>query len=385
MDGEFTTHGEYGSNPDATKSRRFLVLTHQHRIVPGSAVLDVDDHKNLAALTIIIEKRHRDQPHLPAGVSIVSVRNYQNQPTAGLIYLDNTLPSPINEFLYDMRAGREWTKDSQTDTYWPLPIKPVVIHGRPNRLPIINLVGEAYIFLHDLDNNVVRVFYRSATNPDGAERISATVLLADQNTKETIVANRDPLEGFEWIENRGEFGVDDQEESYATTSADVRQTIISNADPATARRLCQLDKQHRMICRDRLPVEQKYRICLNRATDAIECDSIPMFSKQQFLALIPKNISIHPTDAIQLTHEFYSQQYKLPTEGFAVALRKAKIMNTICAAVRPDFLSSKEAATIPLPSYVNSTLLDAIMHEYSLFIKRTDDNFARSEKKKHPL
>jgi hypothetical protein len=369
MQDEYSERFEYGAYPDSTKSRRFLLLTDQQRIVPGSAILDVDVHKTLTALTIIIERRHQDRPEHQAGVSIVSVRNYQNQPTTGLIYLDTTLPSPINEFLYDIRAGREWTKDAETDTYWPLPIRPIVIHGRPNRLPIINLVGETYIFIHDVDTAVVKVFYRSATNPDGANKLHATVLLVDQNTKETTTANQDPLEGFEWIESRGEFGVDGQKESYATASSDVRATIISNADPATARQLCQLDRQHRMICRDRLPQEKKYQLCLGRDRTARECDRIPMFSQQQFMRLIPRELNAHPDDFIPMTNEFYLQQYKLSTEGFATAIRKAKLMNEICAIVLPEFLVSESARQLTMPGYIDVGIIDEIIGEYKKALK----------------
>jgi hypothetical protein len=153
-------------------------------------------------------------------------------------------------------------------------------------------------------------------------------------------------------------------EFYATASADVRQSIISRADPPTTRTLCQIDRRSRAICRDRLTLEQKYKVCLDKDGSAQECDLIPMFSQHQFLAVIPKNISIYPNDEVQMTHQFYSQQYKLPTEGFAIALRKAKIMNTICAAVRPDFLLNPISAQLKLPPYVDATILEWVINNY---------------------
>jgi hypothetical protein len=76
---------------------------------------------------------------------------------------------------------------------------------------------------------------------------------------------------------------------------------------------------------------------------AIKCDKIPMFFDRQFLSLVPQNIEIFKDDAIQLTHQFYSQNYKLPNEGNAIALRKAKLVNMICAVIRPEFLATEEA------------------------------------------
>lgn len=160
-----------------------------------------------------------------------------------------------------------------------------------------------------------------------------------------------------------------QELSYATASTDIRQSIIVNADPSTARALCQLDNRHRSICRDRLPIAQKSRICLDSTLSAKECDKIPMFSRQQFLNLIPQNIAIYPEDAIQLTHEFYSQQYKLPTEGFAAALRKAKLMNMICALSRPDFLLDPASAELKLPAYLDFAMIDDIIKKYADTLK----------------
>jgi hypothetical protein len=85
--------------------------------------------------------------------------------------------------------------------------------------------------------------------------------------------------------------------------------------------------------------------------------------------LVPVNIEIYPNDQVQLTHQFYSQNYKLPTEGFTVALRKAKIMNTVCAVLRPDFLLSEAAKGLELPAYIDSSLLDEVVKDYLKVLK----------------
>lgn len=154
------------------------------------------------------------------------------------------------------------------------------------------------------------------------------------------------------------------EHSWETASSDVKRLILERTDPAPAQSLCQINPSARRFCRDRLLVEQKYRICLKGEEDAKRCDQIPMFSKRQFISLIPEKIKIFPNDAVQLTHEFFSQTYKLPNEGYAMALRKAKLMNTICALARPEFLLSEEAKTLRLPAYVDTTILDAMMRKY---------------------
>ncbi len=158
---------------------------------------------------------------------------------------------------------------------------------------------------------------------------------------------------------------------YEGTDAGVKQTILQQADPVTARSLCQTDQRHRRLCRDNLSIEEKTRICLGDDKTATECDLIPMFSQQQFFSLIPKNIEIYPQDKVQLTHEFYSQQYKLATEGYSVALLKAKLMNTICAITRPDFFLTDVGKQLPLPKYVDVNLLNDVIEDF-LFNRKAD-------------
>jgi hypothetical protein len=55
-----------------------------------------------------------------------------------------------------------------------------------------------------------------------------------------------------------------QQESWYTASPDVKQLIVSKSDPQTSRKLCQFGDQEKGICRDRLPVEQKCRICFGQ-------------------------------------------------------------------------------------------------------------------------
>ena len=153
--------------------------------------------------------------------------------------------------------------------------------------------------------------------------------------------------------------------SWYTASSDVKKLIVQAADPGTARSLCQLDDQSKELCRTRLQAPDKYRICLDGANGAAECDGMSMFSQQQFLSAVPVNIEIFTEDPVQLTHQFYSQNYKLPNEGYAIALRKAKLMNTLCAVLRPEFLLTDQAKLLPIPPYVDTTLLDIVSREYA--------------------
>ena len=165
------------------------------------------------------------------------------------------------------------------------------------------------------------------------------------------------------------------EELWNRSSTDVKQSIIQQADPATARSLCQLDNKSRSICRNRLQAQTKYRVCLDDDNAAVECDQIPMFSKRLFLSVIPPQIKIYPEDAVQLTHEFYSQNYRLPNEGFAVSLRKAKLMNTICAIVRPEFLLTPQGSQLSLPPYADTIIIDGVVRQFSKLLDGTANNF----------
>jgi hypothetical protein len=161
---------------------------------------------------------------------------------------------------------------------------------------------------------------------------------------------------------------------YAKTDAGVKQVILTQSDPETARSLCQVDNRHRRICRDNLLIQEKTRICLGNDKVAAECDLIPMFSQRQFFALITKNIEIFPNDPNQFTHNFYSQNYKLPTEGYSTALYKAKLMNTICAITRPHFLLTDQAKQLKLPAYIDTSLLDLVMTAFARNIENNQDD-----------
>ena len=79
-----------------------------------------------------------------------------------------------------------------------------------------------------------------------------------------------------------------------------------------------------------------------------------MITEQQFKLLITKNIEVFADDPLQLRRDFYSQGYKLASEGFTEALYKAKLMNTICALLRPD-INLEYAPVMPqLPLYVDA-------------------------------
>lgn len=163
-------------------------------------------------------------------------------------------------------------------------------------------------------------------------------------------------------------------ESWQTASGDVKQSIIARADPPTVRNFCQADRNSREICRDRLPAVVKYRSCLDSSESAQECDKISMFSRPQFLNVVPPQISIIPDDELQLTHEFYSQKYKLKTEGFSEALYKAKIINTICAIIRPHILRTYRDKMGAIPPYVSAEMIDIgiSIYDKSVEISRTN-------------
>ena len=84
----------------------------------------------------------------------------------------------------------------------------------------------------------------------------------------------------------------------------------ANNDPRDALSLCQIDNRYRYVC-GQLANETKFKVCLDSENNAKECDKVPMYSRDQFLRLIPSQIEIFPDEPLQLRHEFYSQNYKL--------------------------------------------------------------------------
>jgi len=155
---------------------------------------------------------------------------------------------------------------------------------------------------------------------------------------------------------------------YQTTDRITKQNIVSQAQPTDAISLCQVDSRSRQAC-DSLPISEKVRICLINDQNASKCDSIPMFSRFQFLSLIPPQILVHDDDPLQPIHEFYSQNYKLPTEGFSVAMYKARLMNTICAAMRPEILIKYADRFPPMPPYMNVDVIESIVANYAMVSK----------------
>lgn len=150
---------------------------------------------------------------------------------------------------------------------------------------------------------------------------------------------------------------------YQTTDIVSKHHIISKSAASDAISLCQTDTSSRKACKQ-LPVPEKVRICLTNDHDAANCDFIPMFSKQQFLTLIPPEIQIS-SNSPHLTHDFYAQNYKLASEGFSLALYKARLMNTMCASLRPEILINHAQEFSTLPPYVNVDIIDAIVMDYS--------------------
>lgn len=98
-----------------------------------------------------------------------------------------------------------------------------------------------------------------------------------------------------------------------------------------------------------------------------------MFSREQFFNLIPPTIAIYPEDPIQFTHEFYSRNYKLSSEGFAEALFKARVLNTICAISRPDYFADDLSRFETLPPYVNKESIQICLQKY-LKVRDYDNN-----------
>jgi len=91
--------------------------------------------------------------------------------------------------------------------------------------------------------------------------------------------------------------------------------------------------------------------------------------------LIPPTIEIYENEPLQLRHEFYSQNYKLPTEGFTEALYKAKIINTICALIRPKVLQEYAKEMPPLPPYVDAGLMDRAIASHNEILKSFTTEF----------
>lgn len=159
-----------------------------------------------------------------------------------------------------------------------------------------------------------------------------------------------------------------------TTDIVTKQNLILQAatnDPEDAVALCQSDNRFRRACKE-LSAQSKFQLCLHSGKTAQECDNVPMYSRAQFLALIPPVIEIFEDEPLQLRHEFYSQNYKLSTEGFAQALYKAKVINTICALIRPKVLKERIDEMGPLPAYIDAALLDRAIRTYEEAVEIAD-------------
>jgi hypothetical protein len=154
---------------------------------------------------------------------------------------------------------------------------------------------------------------------------------------------------------------------YSDTDIVVKQKFVrealANNDLDGALNLCQVDGASRRACGQLDPVV-KADLCLRNDTLARRCDEIPIYSRDQFLALIPPFIEIEVDDPLQLRYEFYSQNYKLPTEGFAEALLKAKTLNTVVALLRPFDLLKYGDRFPPLPPYISAFTLDEALKTF---------------------
>jgi hypothetical protein len=157
---------------------------------------------------------------------------------------------------------------------------------------------------------------------------------------------------------------------YSDTDIVVKQKFVREAlatnDPDGAVSLCQVDRNSRRAC-GRFDLETKADLCLRNDTLARHCDNVPIYSKEQFLSLVPPVIEIDEDDPLQLRYEFYSQNYKLPTEGFAEALFKAKTLNTSVALLRPFDLLKYGDRFPPLPPNISAYTLDDALKTFKEF------------------
>jgi len=142
---------------------------------------------------------------------------------------------------------------------------------------------------------------------------------------------------------------------FATINNDIIQLLIEAADPETAMSLCQVNRKTRSVCLNKLSLTEKIRIGFDSIETARKSDLIPLFSRGQFLKLIPENLASYSDT--ELTHDLYLRKYKLSSEGYSTAIYKARLMNTICALLRPRFLFDT-IGKLTLPVYVDTSLID---------------------------
>lgn len=333
----------------------FLFLTTEHRIIPGLAVLTngAADFVNDAYVTI------EDDGY---DAKIIDVQNWDKQrfryvhheyealkpsDTPGRFYLTTTCD------LYDVDATGGGSCDRRNRTE-QVNINSIH-HTERNSLVVTGVLGPLYIFIHHLDRNEIEVYLRLPGSLEAKLIINARVILQELTPDNQL------------LKLRSEYG-------YSTASRDVKQSIIRAAlrnlqdqeAIAGAISLCHTEKATSTVCRT-LPIQDKARMCLSGGNldNSRACDRTPpIITRGDFDRWIPRQLEVNETDELQLSHDFYPQSYKTPDEGYAEAFYKARLINTVCALIRPDVLTSYADILPPVPAYLDLNLIKDVVDTY---------------------
>lgn len=340
------------------EEKQFAFLTDRGRIIPNLAVLTNEPGDFLNDAYVIIEDDGYDAP-------IIDVQNWEKQ-RFRYVHHEYTATRQLydgGEFhhtttcqLYDVDAI-----EKHNCSYHP-GIEQVNLNSinREGRDVIITgALGKVYVFIHRLKTGEVEVYLRQPGSLVANRLWRAKVTLQE-------LAKDNPL----W-QLREEYGRIPQ--SYWTASRDVKYSIIRAAlrnpqDQAAIKgaiSLCQTEPVTGQICQ-RLAIQDKATMCLSgfNLDNPRACDKLPVISQEDFEKWIPRRLETNENDELQLTHDFYLQNYKLPNEGYAESMYKARVINTICALIRPDILVDYADILPPLPSYLNLDLIKRVIESY---------------------
>ena len=336
----------------------FLFLTENNSIIPGLAVLTTDgnDFVNEAYVIIedddyasrIIDVQNWDKQRLRyVHYEYAALREYD---IGGRFYYINTCQ------LYHVDAAGQ---NNICDHYQG--VEKVNINGLNgvDQLTVTGAFGRLYIFIHRLRKQRVDVYLREAGS------------LEAKHLDKAIVRFQELTPDNQLLKLRSEYGR--MPESYSTASRDVKQSIIraalrNTSDQAAIKgaiSLCQTERGTANVCQT-LPIEDKTRMCFSggNLNNARLCERVPVVTQTDFERWIPRQLDIDETDELQLTHDFYKQSYKMHDEGYAEAMHKARIINTICALSRPDILTSYADILPTLPAYLDIDLINRVLQSY---------------------
>ncbi len=348
-----------------TDPRYFTLLTEDDRIIPGSAVLTEATTDFLNDAYVIIE----DDGYTSR---IIDVQNWEKQRFRYVHYEYEAL-RPYDEIgkyftittcqLYHVDAA----KTEQNCDHRP-GIDKVNINAMqadPDDLSITGAMGRLYIFIHRLPTanrgrGQVDVYLRLPGSLTAKRLLDAEVRLQE------LVSNN------QLFKLRSEYGREFGE-TYSSASRDVKYSIIRAAlrnpqDQAAIKgaiSLCRTEVATATVCQN-LPVQQKATLCLsgNNLDNPRACQQVPVFTRADFERLIPRQLEVTDGDELQLSHDFYAQKFKLADEGYAEAMYKARLINTICALIRPDILTQYAKILPPLPPYLDLELIQRVMQVY---------------------